>query len=238
MNPKADYSLKGKKTSGLVIPLIFLGLATLFILSLPRWPLLITTVLGVLAANALLGLVLGARMHRAKRRACRAIADALESRDGAMVLDVGAGPGILTVHLAKQGFQTVGVDVDADALDKARRNAKIENVDVAFRVGDGSSLDWPDGSFDAVTSLNLLHETKDPKVVLAESHRVLKTGGTLAMADFRRGLATFSIFWMGFFKFLSRKALFCLLKETGFERMQISKPTIFHHLIVARRGER
>ena len=236
MIKKADYSLKSKRAFGLIIPLVFLILVTLFLISLPRWTIIVTVILGVLALNALLGIILGFRMHQAKRRACQVIADALGDKGGGAVLDVGAGTGILTIHLAKEGFQAVGVDIDGESLDRARKNAEIEKVSAEFRVGDGSSLEWPDSSFKGVTSLNLLHEVKDPKIVLAESYRVLKPEGTLAMADFRRGLATFSIFWVGFFKFLSRKTLLRLLQETGFGEIQITKPTVFHQLIFARKG--
>ena len=235
MAPKCNYSLKGKKALGIFIPLIFLTLLALFIISLPRWAVIVTIILGLLALNAFLGIIFGSRIHRAKTRCTQAIAKILRDKEIETVLDLGSGAGILTIHLAKNGFQTSGVDIDKEALHQARRNAEREGVKTEFLVGDGSSLKWADNSFDAITSLNLLHETKDPQTVLAESYRVLKPGGTLVMADFRRSPAIFTIFWVGIFKFLSRKNLFRLLQEAGFEKIQISKVNLFHHLVLGRK---
>jgi SAM-dependent methyltransferase len=235
MNTKPNYSIKSKKAFGAIVILLFLILLALFLISLARWAVAITIILGLLALNALLGIVLGPTMPRAKRKSCRLIAQALKDKAGGTILDIGAGTGIVTIHLAKAGFQATGVDIKEDALTRARENAKIEGVKAAFRVNDGSSLEWPDGSFEAVTSVNLLHETEDPKVVLAESYRVLKPGGILVMADFRRGPAVLAIFWAGIFKFLSRKTILRLLQEARFEGIQISKATLFHHLVVGRK---
>lgn len=235
MNPKPGYTLKSKKAFGIVIPLIFLILLALFIISLPRWAIFITVILGALALNALLGIILGPKIPRAKRRACDAIAEALGDKNGGAILDIGAGSGILTIHLAKAGFQATGVDIKEESLERARENAKMQGLEAVFRVNDGSSLEWPDGSFDGVTSLNLLHEARNAKAVLAESQRVLKPGGTLAMADFRRSPAIFPIFWVGIVKFLTRKVLLHMLQEVGFEEIQISRATLFHHLVVGRK---
>jgi len=230
-----DYSLHSKKAFGLAIPLILLILAALFIISLFRWPLAITIIIGLISVNALLGLFFGLRMHPAKRRAAELIGEALKEKSGTWILDLGAGTGFLTVRLAKRGFQLTGVDLDAKGLERARENAAIEGVEIEFQDGDGASLKWEAEIFDGVTSLNLLHETDDPAAVLKEAHRILKPDGILAMADMRRGLAIFSIFWFGFSKFFSRKMLSELLRSAGFSAVRIRRATVFHQLIVARK---
>jgi len=235
MAEKPDYSLHSKKSFGLFIPLILLLLAILFIISLLRWPLAITIIIGLVAANALLTVYFGTRMPASKRRAADLIAAALEEKSGGRALDLGAGAGILTVRLAREGFQLIGVDLDAEGLQRARENAALEGVEIEFQEGDGASLKWSDETFDAVTSLNLLHETDDPAAVLKEAYRILKPEGLLAMADMRRGPATFSIFWFGFSTFFTRTALRDFLQEAGFSAVRIRRATVFHHLIEARK---
>jgi SAM-dependent methyltransferase len=236
MPQKPNYSLHSKKAFGLFIPTFFIVLAILFFISLNRWPLAVTVILGLLALNALLALFFGSRMYAAKCRAADLIARALSEKSAGRILDLGAGTGILTVRLAKRGFKLAGVDLDTRALKRARENAGIEGVEIDFQEGDGASLSWPEKSFDAVTSLNLLHEAADPVAVLREAHRILRPGGVLVMADMHRGLATFSIFWFGFLKFFSRATLRVLLEEAGFSNIRIHRATVFHHLIEARKA--
>jgi ubiquinone/menaquinone biosynthesis C-methylase UbiE len=236
MNQKPDYSIHRKKAHSLFPLLMPILVVILLAISLVLGKVVLSTILGLLTLIALLGLVLGKRKGHMKRVACAAISAAL-GKEGARVLDVGCGPGILAIRLAKYGYEMTGLDIDAQALQRAKENAEIEGVEVEFREGDGSSLPWPDEAFDGVASLHLLHEAKDPGRVLKEAHRVLKPGGILAMVDFRRSLAVFAIFWVGLVKFLTRGRLHRLAQEAGFVDIDISRPTMFHHLVVAKKRE-
>src|SRR5918911_2575250 len=66
-------------------------------------------------------------------------------RPGLDVLDVGCGPGTITVDLARRVApgRVLGLDVSADPLDEARELAGRSGVDVDFAVGDTYALSCP-----------------------------------------------------------------------------------------------
>ncbi|MEJ2865237.1 methyltransferase domain-containing protein [Actinomycetospora flava] len=90
---------------------------------------------------------------------------------GARVLDVGCGPGTITVDLARRvapGAVT-GIEPDEATLEKARANADgVGNVD--FRTGTAYAL--PDGPFDVVHAHQVLLHLTDPVAALREMLRV------------------------------------------------------------------
>jgi ubiquinone/menaquinone biosynthesis C-methylase UbiE len=105
------------------------------------------------------------------------------------VLDVGSGPGELSLQLAsrlKSGGFLLGIDLSTNMVRLARKNASnfgAENV--AFKKGDGLKLEFEDESFDVVVSSNAFPWIPDRPKFLAEVFRVLKPGG-------RFGLVTLS----------------------------------------------
>jgi SAM-dependent methyltransferase len=110
---------------------------------------------------------------------------------GARVLEVGCGPGRLSIRLARDhGLDVTGVDLDAAMIDRARANADRSNGEErrpSFAVGDVASLAFPDGSFDLVVSTLSMHHWTDVVAGLNEIGRVLHPGGRALVWDFRRG---------------------------------------------------
>ena len=106
-------------------------------------------------------------------------------RPGLDVLDVGCGPGTITVDLAARVApgRVTGIDVSADPLDEARAAAARAGMDVAFAVGDVYALDWPDASFDVVHAHQVLQHLTDPVAALREMARVCRPGGVLAVRE-------------------------------------------------------
>ena len=116
--------------------------------------------------------------------------------DGARVLEVGCGPGHLSIRLARQhGLDVTGLDLDPAMIERARANAgRSEDGDErgpSFIVGDVAALPFPDESFDLVVSTMSMHHWADPTAGLAEIDRVLRSGARALIWDFRQGFLPF-----------------------------------------------
>jgi 2-polyprenyl-3-methyl-5-hydroxy-6-metoxy-1,4-benzoquinol methylase len=106
-------------------------------------------------------------------------------RPGLDLLDVGCGPGTITVDLAGRVApgRVVGLDASADPLDEARSLAARAGVAVTFEVGDVYALEAADNSFDVVHAHQVLQHLTDPVAALREMARVCRPGGVIAVRD-------------------------------------------------------
>jgi ubiquinone/menaquinone biosynthesis C-methylase UbiE len=110
---------------------------------------------------------------------------------GDSVVDVGCGTGFLTQHVAvrTQGKgKIIGVDLSPSMLQTAKDNlARLGLLEsVEFRIGDAEKLPLDDCFADAVVGNMILHHCPRPRRAVSEMVRVLKNGGTLALADLER----------------------------------------------------
>jgi SAM-dependent methyltransferase len=102
---------------------------------------------------------------------------------GTRVLDIATGTGNLAIPLARSGCIVTGVDIAPNLLEQARERAAAENLTIQFDEGDAEALTYANGSFDAIVTMFGAMFAPRPAVVAAEFARVLKPGGTLAMAN-------------------------------------------------------
>jgi ubiquinone/menaquinone biosynthesis C-methylase UbiE len=109
---------------------------------------------------------------------------------GGAVLEVGCGPGVLSIRLARDhGLDVTGMDLDPAMIERARANGERlpAGARLRFMVGDVAALPFDDGSFDVVFSTLSVHHWADPGAGLAEVARVLKPGGRALIWDIRPG---------------------------------------------------
>lgn len=129
-----------------------------------------------------------------------------------MLVDVGCGSGRLLIQIAKKidNIELLGVDVAGDMIEIAR--SKIEKLslekEIDLKKGTVENLPLPDDSVDFIVSTLSLHHWLNPIKAYAEFFRILKSGGTLLIFDFRRDSRKLCHWFIKFItKVISPKAL-------------------------------
>ena len=105
---------------------------------------------------------------------------------GMSLLDVGSGPGTITVDLAARlaPGRVTALEATPEALALTRAEAdRAGATNVDFVVGDAHATGLPDGAFDAVHAHQVLQHLADPAKALAEMRRVCRPGGVVAARD-------------------------------------------------------
>lgn len=100
------------------------------------------------------------------------------------LLDVGAGPGSITVDFAGIVAHVTATEINADALSLSRDLAaskRLSNLD--FSIEDAHALSFADDSFDVVHTHQVLQHVEDPVQALREMRRVTVPGGIVAARD-------------------------------------------------------
>ena len=103
---------------------------------------------------------------------------------GQVLLDVGCGPGTITVDLARRVAPGAvrGVDLAPDVIEQAQA-LDVGDLDVTFAVGDVYGLDAADDSVDVVHAHQVLQHLTDPVAALTEWRRVVRPDGVVACRD-------------------------------------------------------
>ena len=105
---------------------------------------------------------------------------------GMRVLDLGCGPGSITLGLAEAAApgEVVGIDLQPSQVAQAQALSAARGVtNVRFEVADVYRLPFPDGSFEAVFANTVLMHLREPVRALAKVRRVLRPGGIAGIRD-------------------------------------------------------
>ena len=111
-----------------------------------------------------------------------------EEVQGMAVLDAGCGTGIFSVIFARNGAgRVVGIDISPGSLETARGlKEKFNLANVSFERQDMLQLPFADGTFDIVWAWGTVHHTTDPLRAISELARVLRLGGSIFLAVYKR----------------------------------------------------
>ena len=105
---------------------------------------------------------------------------------GMRLLDLGCGPGTISVGLADAVVpgQLIGVDMEPTQVEMANAAARAGgHGNASFQAGDATDLRFDDASFDVVHCHALLNHAPATQAVLTEVKRVLKPGGLFASRE-------------------------------------------------------
>jgi ubiquinone/menaquinone biosynthesis C-methylase UbiE len=103
------------------------------------------------------------------------------------VLEVGCGPGQLSLRLARDyELDVIGVDLGPAMIERASAKAASLSRPPTFPVSNAAAMTFDDASFDFVVSTLSAHYWSDAPVGLAEIARVLRPGGKALIRDSRR----------------------------------------------------
>lgn len=118
--------------------------------------------------------------------------------DGATVLDVGCGGGLLSEAMARLGAKVTAIDLAEDLVKVATLHSLESGVQVDYRVQSVEALaaERP-GSYDIVTCMEMLEHVPDPAAILQACATLLKPGGHLFVSTLNRTPAAFALAIVG-----------------------------------------
>ncbi len=111
----------------------------------------------------------------------------IEIKPEFVVADLGCGSGFVTVPLSRKAMRVYGIDIQKEMLkflENKIRKLKIENIKLL--LSKENEIPLANESVDLLVSINALHEFGDKERMVEEIGRVLKPGGKVLIADFKK----------------------------------------------------
>ncbi len=107
---------------------------------------------------------------------------------GGRVIEVGCGPGYLTLELARNGLDVTGIDLSPKSIEIAQKFAE-ENTfkdgfgSLKYSCGDFLSMELDRNAYDSIIFFGTLHHMPDMDVVMSKLKEILKTGGNFIICE-------------------------------------------------------
>lgn len=116
----------------------------------------------------------------------RQLMERMELKENHIVLELGPGPGFFSVPFARKlnHGKLVLAHIQQEMLDYARKRMakrKLENVE--YYLCSGTSIEYPDNTFDRTFMVTVLGEVENKEVYMKELYRMLKPGGILSVSE-------------------------------------------------------
>ena len=111
------------------------------------------------------------------------LAESMNLRPGAKVLDVAAGNGNATLAFARRWAQVTSTDYVDHLLAKSRRRAEAEGFDIRYQIADAENLPFENEEFDAVVSTFGVMFTPNQNQAAFELLRTCRQGGKIGLAN-------------------------------------------------------
>lgn len=109
-----------------------------------------------------------------------------ENRKEIKILEVGSGPGAHIWYLAREGFDTYGIDASPSAIEQCEKRLTSEGLSANLEVGDILNLPYEDDFFDCVIDFECFccNNEENTKKILKEVKRVMKKGALMCSRTF------------------------------------------------------
>lgn len=138
---------------------------------------------------------------------------------GSLVLDAGCGSGSLLFKLSGFGCNTFGIEQSKEYVEILRKRTKnfTQSNIRSIKQGSVADIPFPDKSFDAVVSAEVLEHVKDDTQAILEFYRVLRHGGVcIVSVPASPSLWDFTDEWAGHLRRYTREDLINLFEKKGF----------------------
>jgi 2-polyprenyl-6-hydroxyphenyl methylase/3-demethylubiquinone-9 3-methyltransferase len=118
--------------------------------------------------------------------------------DGARVLDVGCGAGLLSEAMAQAGARVTAIDLAPELVKVARLHALESGAQVDYRVQAVEDVAAAEAaSYDMVTCMEMIEHVPDPLSVIRACAQALRPGGRLFVSTLNRTPAAFALAIVG-----------------------------------------